>query len=76
MAKIYIRSVSILVPDSKASLTADPRVSSHVNHTTATPVLPVAGLDPQAALLALLTQAAASTTAVPAPLVPYVKSAL
>ncbi|KAF8906257.1 hypothetical protein CPB84DRAFT_1675769, partial [Gymnopilus junonius] len=63
------------VPDLKAALTADPRVSSQVNHTTTTPLpqnAPVAGLDPQAALLALLTQAAASTTIVPASLFPQI----
>ncbi|PPQ69826.1 LOW QUALITY PROTEIN: hypothetical protein CVT26_014204 [Gymnopilus dilepis] len=75
MTEICLRSVSTLVPETKPTVTADPRLPNQANHTT-TPSLPqnvpVAGLDPQTALLALLSQAAASTTAVPPALVPQI----
>ncbi|PPQ67851.1 hypothetical protein CVT25_010290 [Psilocybe cyanescens] len=63
------------VPDSKPTLTTDPRTTNQNFQTPSVPAVqspPIAGLDPQAALLALLTQAAASSTSLAPLMVPQI----
>ncbi|KAF8159482.1 hypothetical protein B0H34DRAFT_406112 [Crassisporium funariophilum] len=55
------------VPESKSTLTTDPRINMQPNHSPPTSIPPssIPTMDPQATLLALLTQAAASSANVP-----------